>query len=654
LILVLPDPTARASEIGQVIADQVHAVTYRHYLDNELYTHYGDDRAGGGAGAEHDPARDNIFAVFQSFGLQVELHPVNGGQGYNVVATQLGTVYPAAQYVAGAHYDSVYNPGADDDASGVAGLLEAARILSLYETEYTIKYIAFDLEEWGLVGSWAYVLDHWNDDIRGMVQMDMIAWNYGGYACNFFRTQDLSLPLINALGAAVDEYGNGLTWTIAYGGASDHASFEDAGFPAGMLIEDDYYANPCYHLACDSVDTPGYIDYYYAADMVRSVAGFLADHAVAQYPYDCDGDGVPDQVEIQADPSLDCNNNGVLDTCEMASEFDCNNNGMIDACDVLADPSLDCNGNGMLDLCELQIGGSLDCNNNDVPDECDITNETSQDCNGNGVPDECEPDTCGPDPNPTTWQTPPVALSTSELTMTATAASDETLPIEYFFFYWDDGSEGGDSSGWQESTAYNDDGLAANTVHTYSVNARDGANPRNYSTYSLSVSTATHIEAPTGLAGGEITSGSVEVTATGTFTNLTLNQSGLYFEWELAAGGDPVGNSGWVQTTTVSAGALAPETAYTFRVRARNQDGIQTASAEAVFTTVPQASCVCLGDLNSDTVVDGRDIAMFVEMFLGALPVDSCADLAQPTGGPLDLADLQGFVVGLLNGPGCP
>ncbi len=263
-------------------------------------------------------------------------------------------------------------------------------------------------------------------------------------------------------------------------------------------------------------------------------------------------------------------------------------------------------------------------------------------------------DHAGPTPTPMTWQTPPLALGTSQLTMTATVASDETPPIEYFFFYWDDGGEGGDSSGWQMTTAYTDDGLVANTVHTYSVNARDGAIPHNLGTYSLPVSTATHIEAPTGLAAGVIGSGSVQVTATETFTNLTLGQSGLYFDWEETVSGTPVGDSGWVQAATVSAGGLAPETDYTFRVLARNQDGIQTVSAEAVFTTLPQTTCVCLGDLNADTAVDGRDITLFVEMFLGSQPVDPCADLALPTGADLDLADLQGFVVRLLNGPGCP
>ncbi len=79
---------------------------------------------GGGFGPEHDLARDNIAATFESFGLEVELHEFwySGHQSFNVVATQMGTVYPDSQYVVGAHYDSAGTPGADDDASGVAGL----------------------------------------------------------------------------------------------------------------------------------------------------------------------------------------------------------------------------------------------------------------------------------------------------------------------------------------------------------------------------------------------------------------------------------------------------------------------------------------------------------------------------------------------------
>jgi hypothetical protein len=301
-LAILPLTTVSASEIGQQVADQVQVASYQDYLDNELYTHDGDDR-GAPDGADHDPARDNIQAIFESFGLQAGLHQFTYGSwnGANVVATQVGTVYPDAQYIVGAHYDSVDNPGADDDASGVAALLEIALILSRYETEYTIKYIAFDMEEWGLIGSDAYVEDHLADDIRGMVELDMIAFDSGTYATRIYG-RAASNPLKNAVAAAIDEYGNALGVSI-YGrfDASDHAPFEWAGFQACLLIEDGWGSNPNYHRPTDSVDTPGYISYEYAADHVRAVAGFLADYAVVVVEPcegDLNGDGVVDATDL--------------------------------------------------------------------------------------------------------------------------------------------------------------------------------------------------------------------------------------------------------------------------------------------------------------------------------------------------------------------
>jgi len=210
-----------ASEIGQEVADRIDVATYRYYLDGPLYTHDGDDRGAWWSvkGEEHDPARDNIVAIFQSYGLSVELQEIDVWPLYwhNVIATQLGSVYPDSYYVVGAHYDSYAfgtpAPGADDDASGVAGLLEIARVLSLYETEYTIKYIAFDIEEWGMCGSYAYVDEHLTDDIRGMVQLDMIARDGGWYGCEVRGTSQ-SDPIKLALADAV----------AAYGGALDHSA----------------------------------------------------------------------------------------------------------------------------------------------------------------------------------------------------------------------------------------------------------------------------------------------------------------------------------------------------------------------------------------------------------------------------------------------
>jgi len=381
----LPSTSAHASDIGQQIAGQVDATTYRHYLDNLLYTHYGDNRDGL-YGDDHPLARANIVATLRSFGLQVEVQSFtsNYGTHYNVVATQTGLIYPDAYYVIGAHYDSVNNPGADDNASGVAGVMEIARVLSTYQTDYTIKYMAFDMEEYGLYGSWAYVSSHWTDDIRGMISMDMIAFRGTGYNCDLESVYSTSFPFRLAIQAAVYEYGNGLVPTLAPGyGGSDHYPFELGGHPACLLIESSYGTNPCYHQSCDAVDRPNYIDYAYACNMTRAIAGFLADHAVI-HPEDCDNDGILDEQEIQANPALDCNGNHWLDICEPHGNEDCNGNEAPDLCDIFTGASQDCDLNGIPDECQP------DCNSNNVADPCDLHDGTSADCDRNAVPDECQ------------------------------------------------------------------------------------------------------------------------------------------------------------------------------------------------------------------------------------------------------------------------
>ena len=235
IAVLLVSPTF-ASDEGLAAADQVTPTTYRYFLGDAvgqpgiLYTHNGDNRGVGGA--EHNLCRDNIASHFTSYGLTVTLEPVYYSGSYydNVVGTKLGTVYPDQEYIIGAHYDSVNNPGADDNASGIALVLECARILTQYDSEYTIRFIAFTREEQGLYGSTAYVNAHIGDDVLGMISADMVAYDtntdhallYGYAAANPFKS---------TLGAAIAEY-SGLTWSDAGElDASDHAPFEDARLP---------------------------------------------------------------------------------------------------------------------------------------------------------------------------------------------------------------------------------------------------------------------------------------------------------------------------------------------------------------------------------------------------------------------------------------
>jgi len=261
-----------------IIADMVSVDQYTVYLRDELYTHDGDDRK---YGPEHDLARDFIQAEMERLGLDVSLHPFqySGNTYYNVVGVQTGTVYPEQIYILGAHYDSVGNPGADDNASGTAGVLEAARVLSQLEFESTIIYIAFDREEQGLHGSDAYAEDHENDDIRGMLNLDMIAYVPDGPDRGLIYGRSASNPLKDGFIAALADYGPITAYDDGAADFSDHAPFEWRGFQAAMLIEYDYGSNPHYHRQSDSVDTPGYIDYEYATLMTRGTAAYLAQLA---------------------------------------------------------------------------------------------------------------------------------------------------------------------------------------------------------------------------------------------------------------------------------------------------------------------------------------------------------------------------------------
>jgi len=325
----------------QDIVDQVSQTTYRHYLDDVLYTHLGDDRQWG---PEHDLAQSNIYAEFEGFGLNTSLHPFEykGSTFYNVVGVHYGIVRPDNIYILGAHYDSKNGPGADDNASGTAGVMEAARVLSQYQFEATLVFIAFDREEQGLNGSRAYAQDHKDDDTLGMISLDMIAYNGSGLNEALIYGLDSSAPLKEALAEAIFLYGNGLSSIdidsniigVIIGDVSDHESFEHEGFQACLLSE--WLGNPYNHSPMDSVDMPNYIDYAFATNMVRSAVGFLATSAVlipepATFLLpDFNGDGKVDlkdfsklaeywlQDESSVDISPPPNGDGIVDIQDLA------------------------------------------------------------------------------------------------------------------------------------------------------------------------------------------------------------------------------------------------------------------------------------------------------------------------------------------------
>jgi uncharacterized repeat protein (TIGR01451 family) len=192
-------------------------------------------------------------------------------------------------YIACAHYDSTSNapyttaPGADDNASGVAAVLEAARVLSQYRYRHTLRFVTFAGEEQGLFGSFYYVRDAYlaGTDIGGAINLDMVAYDSDDddvmevHAGTRSDSQALGTALLNANAT----YGLALTPEYITSGAtsaSDHARFWSYGYPAILLIEDFQDFNPDYHQTSDTLDK---LDLPYATRFVQATVATLAELA---------------------------------------------------------------------------------------------------------------------------------------------------------------------------------------------------------------------------------------------------------------------------------------------------------------------------------------------------------------------------------------
>ncbi len=288
----------------QAIVDQVSETYYTSFLRDGLYTRQGNNRNDGQP--DHENAKAFIYTTLQSFGLSTSYDTgTYGGIPYtNVVAALPGQLHPGQIYIVGAHYDSVDCPGADDNASGVAAVLEAARILSQYQFERTILFIAFDREEDGLIGSYGYATAHASDDIRGMLSLDMIAFNHvdPAYQNKAWVTRAYTAAPAGtqtALANALSTYST-ITPITGIMGYSDHVPFASFGQGSALLIEYamSAYQNPYYHSSNDyTLNSLGqaqtwmyggqpylYIDYAYATQMTRGVVGYLASVAGLMEP----------------------------------------------------------------------------------------------------------------------------------------------------------------------------------------------------------------------------------------------------------------------------------------------------------------------------------------------------------------------------------
>ncbi|MGE3062153.1 MAG: M28 family peptidase [bacterium] len=203
----------------------------------------------------------------------------------NVVGLKRGLISHDTCIVIGAHYDdysSNYNiaPGADDNASGSAGVLEAARALMGIESDYDIYFVLFTAEEWGLYGSDYFVNDFIipnNMHVLGMVNFDMIGYNpSASYHYDLYGMAH-SLPLKNIFAMMADTFTTLTTHVLGSSSGSDHYPFDMAGFKSAFAIEYDF--SPVYHSPMDSI---GLLNFDYMKELVQ--AGTATVYYLSQMP----------------------------------------------------------------------------------------------------------------------------------------------------------------------------------------------------------------------------------------------------------------------------------------------------------------------------------------------------------------------------------
>jgi Zn-dependent M28 family amino/carboxypeptidase len=183
----------------------------------------------------------------------------------------------------GAHYDAVPGtPGADDNATGVAVLLELARALAKVSLKYPVRLVAFDLEEFGLLGSTAYAnhLKAQRQPLKLMLSLEMLGYynsdrnsQYYPKPLNYFYPDRANfIALVGNLTAIGDmlslnqkfkQCGIPCQWLsdpscgkwIPQTGFSDHRPFWELGYRAIMVTDTAMLRNPHYHRASDAIET---------------------------------------------------------------------------------------------------------------------------------------------------------------------------------------------------------------------------------------------------------------------------------------------------------------------------------------------------------------------------------------------------------------
>ncbi len=278
--------------------------------------------------------RDTVMKFFASSNLDTASPPVPFGNyiGRNLTGKKEGLFNACKTIIVDGHYDTVNDsPGADDNASSLAGIMELVKIIEPLDLAYTVKFIGFDLEEAGLLGSQHYVTDIPTDeDIAAVINMDMIAYStnkpnsqtvptgfnilwpelYQELVDNQFRgnfimssansgseelmdlfEQTAALYVPDLLVGSIPIPGNGEL--IPDSRRSDHAAFWDSGYVALHISDGAETRNPNYHDPTDVIDS---CNLTFATNVIGAVAATLLRLAIPMH-------GQVLEVQVQIDPA---------------------------------------------------------------------------------------------------------------------------------------------------------------------------------------------------------------------------------------------------------------------------------------------------------------------------------------------------------------
>jgi len=224
-------------------------------------------------------ARDWLVARFAEVrGAEVwtESFPVTTSTGWNVFARLAGTTEPETWYLVGGHYDSISEnpsssaPGAEDNASGCAGVLEIARAAAETPPPRTLLFVCYSGEEQGLYGS----TDHASDLVAsggdagfgGGLIFDMIGYDGDATLDVLLETGAIGETLIDLFSTASADYAGLVVSSSLNPFGSDHVPYLQRGMPALLAIENDWDIYPDYH---KTTDLPGNLSLPMGAGIAR-------------------------------------------------------------------------------------------------------------------------------------------------------------------------------------------------------------------------------------------------------------------------------------------------------------------------------------------------------------------------------------------------